>query len=422
MSIITEIKKSRANIFRRLYFKKRNNSGDYETSWTQVENKYIKKWGTISFSIDDVLPSFIKSNDINITVDNSTGKFSDVTESKSIFYNSVTKIRTLVKIEAGYTADDGTEYPTNSTLFVGIITSNSKYKDDGSFDIQISPLTKVFDEIPVDLVSGMGVSQTASNLVTNIKNYTQGGSYIFQKFITSGGWNITATTNNYDMATTSSMQNMGCWEFMNKLAVAENKFVYIDKTGDFYFTEKGVTGTSQFHFSGINDDNKTCGHNIMSTIVVDENIDKVFNRVRITYGTTETSTSTYVKQETWTWGDSSSSYYYGVREFKYQNEWMGVTAATAIANTMYNEYLWPKLEISFDSKFVPQLNVQNTVSITYRSQKYETGDLWNVGFWGSAIWGNRVGYNIYIDSMTTKIISITHNLDEIKSSLVLREL
>lgn len=425
MSIISEIKKDKMKVFRRIYLKRRETTGEYETSWQQLDSNTIKNFGTINFNVDDILPNFYKYSGLTFSVINSKGYYSDITEDRSFFYAKLTRFRTLVKVEAGYEDPVATtEYPTNSTVFIGIISEDASYNENNIVDFKTKHISSVFDEFPADRIVGLNATLTASEIVEKVKDYTDGnGIAVFQKYFSAAAWNIQTTTNNYAMVTSTDLQGISCWKLMSKLAAAENYVVYVDRVGDFYFRDRtNITTTALYHFSGVGDTDKTYGHNIMGNIKLDENIRKVYNRVKIKYDQEETTTSYLIKNESWNWGDSSSSFFYGVREYNYKNTWLNVTTASTVAQAIYDEFSYPKNEVSFKSKFVPQLMVQDRVSVTYISERTVGDYLWGYFNWGSGIWGEREGYNINIDNTDYRIISLSHNLDNFSSSLVLREI
>ncbi|MCP4586763.1 hypothetical protein, partial [Pseudoalteromonas sp.] len=313
MSSVGVLQHSYHKPFVRIFFKRRESGGDYEASWQTVASKYIKQVGSIGRGIDDIKINSYQYTGFNFTLDNSDGKWADPSDAKSFWYQYLTRYRTLVKVEAGYVdPDDGSEFPTNTTQFIGLLSEKIEYRENNLFKLNAWHMSKIFQETPASNIVGMSGSQTASELIANIKNHTQGSdTKIFEKYISTGGWNIEATTQYYDMATNASLEGINCWDFMKKLAEAEDKLLYMDRTGDFYFTSRSETAaTPQYHFSGVGDTDNTYGKNIIKGgLKVDENIKQVYNRIRIKHGKDETSASYYIKQETWDWNDSSSSFY-----------------------------------------------------------------------------------------------------------------
>jgi hypothetical protein len=404
--------------------RRRVSGGEYESTWQEIPSEYIKKWGTITYSVDDVLPNFYKFSGISFECLNQDGFLSDVTEEKSFFYQALTRYHTMVKMEAGYVGDDGTEYPTNSTLFTGLLSEDMPYKENNIINFNTKHLSVIFQEFPSDRITGLSSSLTASEIITKIKDYTDSNSIaVFQKYISNTAWTIQTTTGYYNMATTTSLQGLSCWDLMTKLATAEQYVMYVDKDGSFYFQDNtDVASTSVFHFSGLNDTDKTYGHNIMQNISTDENIRKVYNRVKVQYDRKDTTTSFYIKNEAWDWGDSSSSFLYGVREYNYKNEWLSTATAQTIADNIYDEFKFPSDEIKLKAKFVPQLMVQDRVDITYSTQQYTGDDLWGHFLYGEGIWGERAGYNINLEGQEAKIVNLSHNLDNFSSNVVLRAL
>lgn len=424
MSIVSEIKKSTSKVFRRMYMKRRMPGGDYESDWQEIPNKYITKWGTIQYSADDVMPDFYKTSAINFEVSNRDGYFSGTDDDKSFFYGALSVYKTFVKIESGYEDASGNEYPTDPTLFVGIIGSEFEKSNDGLIKFKAEHLTKSIEEIPADrLTIPPSNTMTSDDIVALIRDFKDSNDvYILQKYISSGAWNYTTGTDNYTLETSTSLQNLSCWELLKKIANAENKVVYINRIGSLYFKEKSVaSGTAAFHFSGIGDSDRTYGHNIMEKITVDENIENVYNRIKIKHNDSDTITSYYIKNEAWNWGDSSSSFMFGVREYEHENVFLNTAGAMTIADTIYNEFCWPKKKIQFTSKFVPHLSLLEYVTITYKKNRYSGDDTWGNFLWGHGKWGKRYGYNIELDNLGCKITELKHNIDKMCTDVTLRE-
>jgi len=426
MSIVSEIKKNNMRVFRRLYMKRRLAGGDYDTTWQEIPTRYVSKWGSIDYAVDSQKPDFYNYSGANIELTNYDGYFAPQDDNKSFFYNSLTRYKTLVKIEAGYEDASGNEYPTDPTLFIGLINDDLKFNQDAKIKFQCDHLTKILQEIPADRLTFSPTPQniTASQLIEKIRDFQDaGGNYFFRKYITSTSWHYSTTTDVYYIETTSSLQNKSCWELLTQIAGAENKVVYIDRVGEFYFVGKSVVSSAlAFHFSGIGDSDRSYGHNIMDRVQVDENIKKVYNRVKIKFDDGDTSTSYYVRNESWQWGDSSSSFMYGVKEYSYDNTFLNASTAGVKAESIYDEYCWPKKEVSLKAKFVPHLMVQDYVTTTYKKDRYIGSALWGYFTWGSATWGERKGYNIELDNFEGKITALKHNIDQFYTEVTIREL
>jgi hypothetical protein len=421
MSIVSEIKKSNAIAFRRIYMKRRSYN-DYESSWNTIPSKYIRNYGNIDIGIEGIKVNFFKFSGYNFKVDNVDGYFSDVTDDRSFFYGYTCIPRTLVKVEAGYIASDGTEYPTNSTLFVGIVNGNIDFESNNLMDFNCDHLSQIFDEFNADAITSFGGNYTASQIFTKIKNHQDSNAVsIFQKYISIGAWHIDSTTTQYAISTNTSLQGLSLWEFMTKIAEAENKTVEVDRTGEFYFRNKIATqSTSVFHFSGIGDNNHAYGHNIMD-ITNSKKYNKVYNRIRIRNNDADTISSYYTKAESWSWGDSTSSYLYGVKTYNVENIFIPTATCSTIADNIYNEYVNPKYEVRLKTKFVPHLNLNDLIDVTYKTKQYFTGDRWDEFQWGFGFWGYRTGYNINLETNQYRIIQIHHDIESFYSTIDARE-
>jgi hypothetical protein len=425
VSILSCIKRPSARVFRRLYFKRLQQNGDYETDWQEIPGRYVKSWGNVQYSLEDIKPNHFKYSSNEMSLLNNDGYFSRETQAQSFFYGFLGIHKTLVKIDAGYIDTDGTEYPTSPTLFMGVIdVKNSKYSSDNIVKFKADHISKIFDDLPADQIPGMGTTQTAHTIVGRIRDYVDGnGTEIFQKYITSGAWNLTATTAYYNPATSTSLQNETCWGLMKKLAEAENYVLYVDNTMSLWFKERSnIPASITFHFSGVGDANKAWGHTIMKSINVDDGYDRIYNRIKVKWDKDETTSSYYIYNENWTWGDSSSSYRFGVSEYSYENTFISsLTTAQNIATSIFNEFSEPKTLVTFDSKFVPQVELLDLISLTYRSHvPIDTGSLWGKFNWGSGTWGKYKSYNININNDEFYVTEVRHNLDKFVSTFKAR--
>jgi hypothetical protein len=402
--------------------KRRATNGEYEADWQTLASSTIKKFGSIDKGVDSLRQNHFASSGFNFTMDNTKGLYSDITDDKSFFFGQLARYRTLVKVEAGYTEDDGTEQPTETSQFVGLLKEDMPYTHNNLINFSANHLDQIFKEFPADRIVGMGSTQTAKSLIQNIQNHTDGAdNLIFQKYISAGGWFITSSSRTYNVATSASLEGKSCWDFMKQLAEAENTIMYISRGGDFYFVEKTPTSTSKYHFSGIGDTDNTYGRNILKQISVDDDIRNVYNRVRIKYDKEDTSSSYKIRNETWQWGDSSSSNKYGIRTFEYENLFLDETTASAVAAEIFTEFNQAKQIIKLQSKFVPQLDILDRVNVTYSTTERTGQALWGQFTWNNALWGERTGKNIDIDG-DYKIDKITHNTGNFTTKLVLREI
>ena len=65
-----------------------------------------------------------------------------------------------------------------------------------------------------------------------------------------------------------------------------------------------------------------------------------------------------------------------------------------VADNLYTEFKWPKDEVKMTTKFVPHLMVQDLISVTYKTQRYEGDALYGYAIWDTDNYGERFGYNI----------------------------
>ena len=82
-------RQNKHTMFRRLYFKRRNQTG-YESNWQQIDSDKIKSWGSVSYALDDIKINNFKQSGVTVKVRNDDGYFNEVDDYKSFFFNYFT--------------------------------------------------------------------------------------------------------------------------------------------------------------------------------------------------------------------------------------------------------------------------------------------------------------------------------------------
>jgi len=410
------------DVFRRAAIKRRSTAdGTYETDWFDVSD-YVKKWGTIKSSIDVVKLNNFKFSGVSLVFRNDEGKFNPESYIHSFFNGYMTRFRTMLKIEAGYKDTDGTEIPTDSRQGVFVLTNDIKInaiKNEAIFNFK--SLVSIFEEVPVVDIPGMGATQTASDLITKIKNYTDGsGSYVFQQFISSAAWSIQTTTTNYNPATSTSLDGLSTWELMEKLAEAEGYIVMINRNGGFEFRDRNArTTTSQFSFYGLGFKDQ----NVIKLEEYKEPINTFFNYFRLQFLEDDTSTSFVTAGTTTSVDPSLTSWKYGVRRYEFENQFIpDTTTAQDIVDARRSQFDTIKEEVKLKTKFSPSLEISDRVEFSYRSYSMEDKTLWDFFNWDEAKWDDEKGDIFDWTNVPFKILSKSTNLDTFVTSLVLRKI
>lgn len=421
MSITTEINRPIHAIVRRAYIKRRlATTGLYETSWFEITD-FVRQWGKTNISVDDLRLFRFTHSGLDLVVDNSTGAFNHELDSASLWLGYLTRYRTLVKIEAGYVDDTDAELPTDLSQGVFIMDDEVVVRGN-SYDVVLKckSLQSTLAEVRITEVPSIGATGTASDLVGRIRDHTDGaGTPIFRQFITSTAWTIQATTNQYNFATSTSLENLSCWDFMNKLAEVEGYLLFINRTGGLEFRDRNErTSTSQFTFNG----HGFREMNIVNVGEFKEAFNKYFNYFRYKWTEADTLTS-YVTAGTNTVVDpSNTSWKFGVRRYEFENTFAPTsTVAQTVVNNLFTLFQTVKKEIKMTSLFVPQLEISDKVTINYNSDSLVAeGLIWDAGNWDDEVWYDSAA--ISINNANYKIISKQHDLDKMTSNLVLREI
>lgn len=422
------------NVFRRAYIKRRNTAdGKYESSWTEI-TKYIKSWGSFQGSVDAVRLNKFTHSGLTLRARNDTGAFNPETDTNSLWFNTLSRYRTLIRIDAGYENEDGTELPTSSTQGIYIM-SEELPRSSKTNDVILScrSLISIFDEVTADEVAGLGVTQAASDIIARIRDYTDGaGNFVFREFITSTSWTIQTTTSNYNLATTTSeLENMTCYELMTKLAECEGFVFLINRSGGVEFRDRNPrTTTAAFSFYGQ-------GFRWQNVISLDQSfdaLDKYYNKFRLKWTDADTSTS-YVEAGTITTVDpSNTAWKFGSRMYNFSNEFFNTsTAAQSIVNSLLTTFNEVKEEIKITAFFIPHVELLDRITFSYHSYSLadQNNSLWDIMNWASDAaanpgdggeWALENGENFDYNDKAYKILSKSTNLDNFTTIFTLREI
>lgn len=426
----TLIGKASHDIFRRAAIKRRNTSdGKYESSWSDI-TPFIKSWGTFQSGIDDIRLNRFRHSGLTLKVRNDTGAFNPETDANSLWFGTLTRYKTLVRIQAGYKDEDDAELPTETTLGIYVMSEEIP-RSAKSNDVVISckSLVSVFDEVLADEIPGLGATQTASDIITKIRDHTDGSSnFIFREFITSTAWTIQTTTTNYNLATTTSgLEGITVWELMSRLAECEGFVLLINRTGGFEFRNRDPrTSTAAIEFRGQGFVNP----NIISFNESKDAFDKYFNRFRLKWAEPDTSTS-YVEAGSGTSVDpSSTAWKFGNRTYQFENLFfLTSTAAQTVVNNLKTTFEDVEEEVNITAKFIPHIEVLDRVSLSYRSYSLEGLTLWDTEDWASDTasapddgmnWASEEGENFDYNDKQFKVLSKNTNLDNMTTVFTLR--
>ena len=294
-----------SQVFRRAYIKRRNAStGLLESDWQEI-TPYIIRWGNISVGLDDVRLNRFNLSGASLIVDNKDGKFNGEDNFNSLWYGYLTRYGSMLKIEAGYQTLPNavgwgfpwgfawgatTEFPTDSTQGIFILDQEIPISSDNQVQVAASSLKSIFDGVKANEITGLGPTQTASELIAKIRDHTDGaGAVVFRQYISAASWLIQTTSSYYNIATSTALDNEGtAWDLMVKLAEAEGYVVYINRFGQLVFGDRTPnTSVSQFSFYGQGFPRQ----NVISVQSYREALNKVYNNIRLKYLSADTSTS-----------------------------------------------------------------------------------------------------------------------------------
>jgi len=420
--------------FRNVAIKRRSAStGLYESSWFDITD-FVEKYGTLQTSLDDQrLNQFVHSG-VQLAVRNDHGEFNPENEGGSLFYGYLTRVRSLVRIQAGYTDGAGNSFPTDTTQGIFIMTGDINIvSQTNQVVLNCKSLNSVFQETRASEIGGIVTgSLTASDIVAKIRDATDGsGNFLFRNFITSTSWDIQATTNIMSgINTTTAIGDLSAWELMNKLAEVENFVVYITRSGGLTFGDRlPNTTASMFSFYGAG----FRSPNVIKLNSYKEAVDKLFTHLRFKYQPDDTVTS-YLEAGTSTVVSATSlEWTYGRRTYEFENVFFSNATASAqsmIAN-LVNNFSNLRSELDLDCEFIPHLELGDPIDVSYREGSIDSIQLWDLRDWAAdtttsdtttaLTWASETSATIDFHKKVFKIISRKTNLDNFVTSFRLRE-
>lgn len=416
-----EMDRSASTVFRRCQIKRRSaTTGLYETDWFDITD-YVKNWGTFKRAVDDVRLNKFTHTGVTLTMRNDTGAFNREDDISSLWNGYLTRYRTLFRIQAGYEQDDGTELPTDTTLGVFMMADEIPLDSHtNNAVLQCRSLVSVFDEVRATDIPGLGATQTGSDIIAKIRDHTDGSSnFIFRQFITSTAWTIQATTNNYNLATSTTLQGKTCWELMSQIAEAEGYLLLINRTGGFEFRDRNErTSTVQFAFTGQGFPRPT----IIKMQNFKEAVNKYFNFFRLQFREDDTTTSFVTAGTTTIVDPSNPSWKYGAQIYEFSNDFFATsTVAQTVVNNLFTQFATVKNEADILARFAPQIEISDKVTISYRSYDFSEATLFDVAEFDVDDF-SREGDVFDLNDDEYKVLAVQTDLNNFTTQLLLREI
>jgi hypothetical protein len=263
-----------------------------------------------------------------------------------------------------------------------------------------------------------------------IRDLTDGaGNLLLRPYISQTNWQIETTTAIYSgLVTSSALEGYNCWELATKLAQSENFLVYLGKDGRIHFKSRTEnTSTVAWKFNGPGRIDPEYGINIVEFKDMNSCWNKVYQRIRIKHGEASTETSYKTVSESYTPGDSSSSWRFGQRTYDFDNYWMNSSTASTLAQNILNQTVNPKREFEITTKLIAPLDLMDKVLLYwYGEPTVEPASYWGMAYWtGPAspdqyYWTGRKGA-IYLPSITCLVIRHDADLENLVSDFKLKE-
>jgi hypothetical protein len=457
-----QIKNPRSKVYRRLFIKRRERgTGLYEDDWLEITDDVIK-WGTIRKEIDSTRVNQFKFSNLTLVLDNDDGAYNPSSDENSLWFNYSDQQRTLIKITAGFVYEnfnaggywDRTLLPvsaefdvaswdseaywdTEAIVYSGYISGDINLIGNNQINIPVVPLTECFRQFSASRLSGYSTSLTASDFMTMLRDQQDAnGLYIFRPFFgdTTSNWEITPTTveySNLNTSTSEDITNKTTWDIIQKLSEAENFVPFVTADGKFKFFERDASTSAAYEFFGAGGFSSEYGRTIKKINWYGKRFSKYYSRVSVKFRDEDTTTSYRIADSQYLVSGDSGPWTLGEKTLQVENVWIPTsTVAETIAESLFEEYSAIRTEIDFTTSFIPHLDVNDRVLITYDQSDISENSLFDVYNWcdsGTAsepqglIWDDSPGDAIKLLGEEFKLISIDLNLDSCECKFIGRK-
>lgn len=384
----------------------------YETLEIQTrtgESTYSGSWVDVSEFLNDSNPIITKrldfenfglgqffSGSLDITLDNRTGKFSDVNELYSMFFATYTRSYSKVRYKAGYYDTDGTT-KIDETVFTGLIN-----EDDFVTDLQTGQLPMT----AIDYAGYLQYEIIPDGTFTGSATYTSIVSTLFglgniSLHITHTGGNINPDFN-LTFDDTSVFNGRTVFDVLTDVTIKSNSVWYIDDSDNIIVSDRSVKAGTSFEFKG--------GYYGAQ----DTNILSI-KRVKSRYNLINFSKYTNVNSTYLNAGTDAELKRDGVHIFELNGD--DITNGTTIQSVLGNireSGSTPPDRLVVESVFMPNvLSFLDPATVSYQQavQPFDTQLVWNADTYLNDVyhWGTKVINDGISDQIQYKYFGFEHN-------------
>ncbi len=243
MSLIEEATKGLNRIYADIYLKRRYPDGSFDSSWIDITRWVITSgMSRIKYQLDsgDFDVGFFTASNINMRFDNTTGKFNDNTDPRSLWEAFETKHLSKIRIEAGYLDED--DVKSAAIPFEGTIDENSiKYNDKDVVSMTVLALDSIFKTVEV-VAGSLSSSVLVSDAIFILCNRSEITDFIN---VTTGNIN---PEDDVIIDDPSAYNSVKLNEVLNELLFMSNSIMYIDSSNNLIIRDRDETEDVQKEF------------------------------------------------------------------------------------------------------------------------------------------------------------------------------
>lgn len=392
-------------------------SGSY-TSYEDVTEYVVKSSiSDIKKEIDgtDYDIGVVKIGTLSISMSNTTGKFSDVSEFGSMF--NYKRSDSLIKIiydpndyqnQCGDVICGTTVLTDTTTIFEGMINDSATTQNIGNSTISFRCFSYdyLFKRIEVPF-SSISVGNYLSDIFLLILDQAP-----FNTLVTVSASNINPTLD-LQIDNKDDLENKVVFDVLDELLMISNSVMFIEDN-IVYISGRNESVTLKYEFYGQASNNGI--ENLEEISEYRNGMNRVFN-----YCTFKDRANLKI--------NSTSVQVYGILKNEIDSTYItNSTSIDSILQSMINEFSEKKIEMYITAKFnedLLNLNILDKISIDYPSIPY-TSEGTDLPVFGSAIFGNSIfpyqESSIVISNLTYfKITSFSYNLKTERIKIGIRE-
>ena len=403
-NILDLIHKATKKPYKRMYIKRRNSAGEYESTWQRIDSKdgiaRVNSWGTIEYSIDaeKVIVNTWDISQLKNSFSNYDGWFNSSLDDRSFWFGYLDHKDTKLKVDIGlYDRDD--TVVGEITIFEGLIV-NAENTSDLISSISTADYSKKLNEISFQDFGLEGQTLSTSEIIDAI--FTDSTvTMFFDSYVNS-------PKKDYDLLVDSDINDIfleSAWQVLQYLAkISSSTISVVGDAFNFVGRDYNSGGSVDATIYGTGSNSPYGNLTLYGSAIYDKGgSDKLYTTI------VETSTGSKVQSL------APSLLIEGRTKEIDLSDIVSDADKTEIITEYLSRFGVKRPTISINcSNYMGLLYPFNKFSVDSPGRQKVADDvfIWGVSYWeGSDVWGVRTGANKVYPSEVFNIEKVSYDLD-----------